>query len=285
MIFYVNGEWVPQENAKVSVLDRGFQYGDGLFETVLVINGKAFRLRQHLDRLFHGCEFLKIKLVLNMAQIEALVQEAARRNSMKSGLVRIQVTRGIGPRGYSPKGADQPTLVLTAFEAEDPTRNVSPKMFHVITSSFRVATGDRVAGHKSCSKLHNVLARAEADQNEADESLLLNTEGELTEGSSSNVFWVEDDKVFTPPLSAGILPGVTRQLVFEICSQSNISCIERTVTPEELFQSQGVFLTLSTFGIVEVITLENHTLSRSPLIEKLFQKVSLVMASETEPAK
>ncbi|MDB6053048.1 MAG: ilvE [Verrucomicrobiales bacterium] len=283
MIFYVNGEWLPQEDAKVSVLDRGFQYGDGVFETVLIAQGRPFRVKQHLERLLSGCSFLKIAPAFDAGNGQTLIEEAVQKNGLKSGVLRIQVTRGIGPRGYSPRGANHPSVVITLFEAPDPTASNTPRMFHVINSSIRVPVGDRVAGHKSCSKLHNVLARAEADLNQADESLLLNTDGELTEASSSNVFWIEDGQVLTTPLSAGILPGVTRQLIFEICVEAHIPCSERAVTPEELFQSQGVFLTTSTLGIVEVITLENHSLARSHLIGQLFQKVNSVIINETQP--
>jgi branched-subunit amino acid aminotransferase/4-amino-4-deoxychorismate lyase len=147
-------------------------------------------------------------------------------------------------------------------------------------ASFRVAASDRVVQHKTASRLLNVLAAAEARERGADNALFVNTDGHVTEGTSSNVFWIENGKVFTPPISAGLLPGVTRAIVFELCAELGLDVKERTTTVESLFESEGVFLTFTTRGVVEVTTLDKQSLRTSPLTKILAEKYRALVRGE-----
>ncbi len=267
MIVFLNGEFVPEEKAVVSVFDRGFQFGDGLFETMRVYRGKPFRWRDHMERLRRGAEYLKIRLPLAETELHDHALELIERNKMPEALLRIALSRGIGKRGYSPKGADHPTLVMTLHPA--PEMSNPPAFWCAITATPRLPANEPLAQFKTANKLPQILARAEADAAGADEALLLNTDGEIVEGASSNMFWVQDGTVRTPPLASGILAGVTRLVIMEICDDLDLLVRETGVTPAELYLTEGVFASLSSRGIVEIVSLDGRALNRSPLVNKI----------------
>jgi aminodeoxychorismate lyase len=263
MLIFLNGQFIPEERAVVSVLDRGFLYGDGLFETMLVSKGKPFRWREHMERLQRGAEFLKIKMPCSAEALRGFADELIGKNQMPDALLRLTLSRGVGPRGYSPKGADSPTLVMSLHP---PPRPGAPPRWKLITSSHRLPANEPLAQFKTCNKLAQILARAEADAAGADEALLLNTDGFAVEGASSNLFWVERDAVCTPPLVSGVLAGVTRAVVLEICQALGLQTRESEITPEQLLEADGVFVSLSSFGIVEAQSLNGHLLKIASLV-------------------
>jgi branched-chain amino acid aminotransferase len=268
MIVLLNGRFVAEAEALVPVSDRGFLYGDGLFETLRVHRGVPFRWAQHLRRLVEGARFLGIPLPGTAEQLRAYAGQLIELNRMPESLLRVTLTRGAGPRGYSPSGANAPTLVMTLHPAPDAADQPAP-LWRAVTASFRLPANEALARHKTCNKLPQILARAEAEARAGDEALLLNTLGEIVEGAGSNLFWLRDGTVCTPPLDSGILAGVTRELVLEICRKLGLATRETAITPVELRQTDGVFLSLSSWGIVEVIALDGHPLARSPLVARL----------------
>jgi len=277
MIVFLNGQFVPEEQATVSVFDRAFLYGDGLFETMCVANGKPFRWWDHMERLRKGGDFLGIKIPFGCKTLEKFAAELIAKNQMSDALLRLTVSRGVGLRGYSPKGADKPFLVMTLHPA--PATVVALWKLH--TASFRLPAGEKLAHFKTANKLAQVLARTEADAVGADEALLCNTEGFVVEGASSNLFWVEGDTVCTPPLESGILAGVTRAVTLELCQQFGLALAERQITPEGLRQASGVFLTLSSLGVVEANELDGMRLARASIVSKLAQAYQQLLARET----
>ena len=268
MIVFINGKFVPEEQATVSVFDRAFLYGDGLFETMRVINGKPFRWWEHMERLRRGGDFLGIKIPFGCKVLEKFAAELITQNKMPDALMRLTVSRGVGPRGYSPKGADKPTLVMTLHPAPG-TPNSDSARWKLHTASLRLPAGDALAQFKTANKLAQILARAEADAAGADEALLLNTDGHVVEGASSNLFWIEGKTVCTPPLTDGLLAGVTRAVTMEICQSLSLSLAERAVTPEQLRRADGVFLTLSSIGVAEAIALDGASLATSPIAAQI----------------
>jgi branched-chain amino acid aminotransferase len=266
MIVFLNGQFVPEEEALVSVFDRGFLYGDGLFETVRVFAGRPFRWEQHIQRFAQGAAFLKIECPISASALRAAVDELIARNQMPECLLRVTLTRGVGVRGYSPKGADRPTLVMSLHPA--PADERAPR-WRLKTSEFRLPANAPLAQFKTCNKLAQILARAQADEAGADEALLLNTDGWVVEASSSNLFWMEDGAVCTPPLASGILQGVTRAVVRELCQTLGVQSRESQITPQDLLKVEGAFLSLSSYGIVEAVSLDGKPLSSSPLTERL----------------
>jgi len=253
----------------VSVFDRSFLYGDGLFETVLVCRGKLFRWPQHLERLHRGADFLDLKLPFTNDALNKFATELIAANARPDGLLRLTLSRGVGRRGYSPKGADHPTLVMSLHEL--PAKPEAARGWRLVTSSRRLPAGESLAQHKTANKLAQVLARAEADAVGADEALLLNTDGFVVEGASSNLFWVQSGAVCTPPMTSGVLAGVTRAVVLELCHELALPVRETVVTPKELRQDEGLFLTLSTLGLMPAVELDGLPLGQSPLVENLDQ--------------
>lgn len=277
MIVFLNGKFVPKNRATISVFDRGFLYGDGLFETLRVVNGKPFRWREHWTRLEAGAKFLKIRLPYRQAAALRHVLALIRKNKMPDSILRLSVSRGVGMRGYSPKGATRPTFAMTLHDAPKPGEVVQ---WSLVTSSFRLPAGERLARYKTANKLPQILARAEADASGANEALLVNTDGFVVEGASSNLFWIENRIVCTPPLTGGVLSGVTREVVREICRRLKISFREKNIRPKELKRTSGVFLTLSTLGVVEADFLDGVKLKRSPLVCQVAQKYNELLFNE-----
>lgn len=274
---WLNGQFVPKTEAKVSVFDRSFLYGDGLFETVRVYAGRPFRWPQHLERLHAGAKFLGIQVPFNDEELTAAVSELVTRNALPEATLRLTLSRGVGPRGYSPRDADSPTLVVTLHPAPVVSLE-NPRRWKLITSSFRIPAGDRLATFKTTSKLGHVMARAEAEERDADEALLLNTDGRFVEATSSNLFWIEDGAVCTPPLADGLLAGVTRAFMLELAQQLGLPTSERACEPEQLRQAQGVFLTNSVLEIGPAISLDDVPLRESPITQRLHQTYRAVVS-------
>lgn len=267
MTIFLNGQFVPESQATISVLDRGFLYGDGVFEVLRVVRGKPFRWVDHMERFQRGAAFLKIQPTFTPDELLAHTFKLIQRNQMPEALLRITLSRGVGPRGYSPQGANHPTLTMTLHPAPD--TNGPPPAWRIVTASFRLPANEALAQFKTCNKLSQVLARAEADAAGADEALLLNTDGNVVEGSASNLFWIAGDSVCTPPLQSGILAGVTRLVVFEICKNLGLPVRETSIKPAELLHVQGAFVSVSSWGIVELATLDGNPVSQSDLTQKI----------------
>ena len=259
---------MPAADAVVSLNDRGFLLGDGLFETARVAGGKPFRFAQHLERLSRGADFLKIQLPFTPKEIQKFAAQLIEKNNLPEAVLRLTLTRGAGARGYSIKGADQPTLALTLHPLP-PTNPDEPLQWSLITSAHRIPAGDALASFKTTSKILNVLARAEAEEQGADEALLLNTNGEVAETASGNLFWIYQDAVCTVPTGRGVLPGITRAVVLEICQSLGLATNKRIIKPEQLRNAEGIFVTQSALGIIPVAAFDGQPVAPSPLTEQL----------------
>lgn len=278
MTVFLNGAFVSEARARVSVFDRGFLYGDGLFETLRVARGRLFRWDAHLRRLQAGAEHLRLRLPFPSDRLLGFAEELIRRNRLSEGLLRLTVTRGVGHPGYSPAGARQPTVVMSVQPLPRPERL---QRWRLVTASRPLDEGDPLARFKTCNKLPQVLARAEAEAVGAEEALLLNTAGLAVEAAAANLFWIDRGVVCTPPLSAGVLPGVTRAAVLELCRANGLPTRLIAPRPQQLRPAQGVFLTLSSRGIVEVTELDGRPLSRSPLTARLWESYRQLLRDET----
>lgn len=267
MTIFLNGRFVPEAEAVIPINDRGFLYGDGLFETVRVVNRRPFRLAQHLERMTRGAEFLKIKLPFPPKELQRFAEQLIEQNEMPEAILRVTLTRGPGERGYLPGTEDRPTVVMTLHPAP-----VSGDSTHwsLITSSFRVLAADPLSSFKTLNKLTHVMAREEAARKEADEALLINTNGEVAETTSGNIFWVYNDQICTTPTGRGVLPGITRAVVLEICQTLGLQTNKRVIKPEALRNSEGIFVTQSVWGIVPVATFDAEPIAPSPLVDQIF---------------
>jgi aminodeoxychorismate lyase len=269
MIVFLNGKFVAEEKATVSVLDRGFLYGDGLFEGVLFKRGRPFRWFEHMNRMAEGIEFLKLTVPYTPKQLEQFALELVKRNRMADCILRLSLSRGITARGYSPRNAIRPAIVMTVHPLPSLDEKKTPR-WRVITASLRLPVNDPLTRFKTANKLIQVLARAEADAADAQEAILLNSAGYLAEGTTSNIFWVKNNEVFTTPLSSGALPGVTRGAIIELCVTMKLKCREKKARPAALHQADGAFLTMTSMGVIEIASLDKRPLRRSPLVTKIW---------------
>jgi len=258
---YFNGSIVPSAEAFVTIFDRGFLYGDGLFESIPFFKCRFFAFEDHWRRFEKGLEFLRIRSPITLEQARSAADILVEKNLMSDGIFRLQVTRGKGNRGYSPRGAEDPTCVAAVFPLDAPDKNF--QSWTLQTSSFRLATGDPVHRHKTCNKLIQVMAKSEAEGMGADEALLLTDAGLVAETSSGNIFWLKEGTLFTPPETFPLLPGITRDRVTELASKYDLKFAAVSSRPEDLFQADGVFITFSSFGIVEVFSLDGKPLPQS----------------------
>jgi aminodeoxychorismate lyase len=268
MVVFLNGKFLPEADAVVPLNDRGFMLGDGIFETMRVAGGKPFRLAQHLERMTRGADFLKIKPPFTPKELQKFARELIEKNNLPDAILRVTLTRGPGRRGYSPKNSETPTVAMTL----NPLPSVSaeePVQWSMVTSSLRIPASDALASFKTTSKLLNVLARAEAEEKGADEALLLNTNGEVAETAGGNIFWVYQDKICTVPTGRGVLPGITRAVVLEICQSLGLETNKRVIKPEHLRNAEGIFVTQSALGVVPVVALDGLPVAPSPLVDQI----------------
>ncbi len=260
MGFYasVNGEITPAEQARVSVLDNGFTFGDAVYETLRTYGGRPFHLDRHLARLRRSAGRLAIALPEAPAiarDLEALLERAANAESY----IRIIVTRGVGDISYHFERVKGPTVVMVV-------RPHAPFPAHYYTDGVAVILSSVRRNHpraldpaiKSCNLINNILAVQEAQSREAFEPILLNDIGEVAESASANVFLVEQGAVITPPLEAGILPGVTRQVVLELAVSLGLAVREEPVAVKDLLEAEEAFLTSTLKEVVPIATIDSR---------------------------
>lgn len=253
LIVWLDDKLVPQSEAKVSVYDHGFLYGDGIFETLRVYKGKVFRWHDHLQRLFQSAKTIYLALPWSEAELTEAVEKTLLANKIEEGSVRLTVSRGVGPLGLSPKLCPQPTLVImakhfTPYPAEYREKGVSV----AIVPTRRNHPDALQPSVKSMNFLNNIIAKIEAAEKGAFEGIMLNQEGYLTEGAVSNFFLVRENTLLTPPLSAGLLAGVTRQVVLECAKNLHISVEETNLTWYDFYNAKEAFLTNSSLEVMPI---------------------------------
>ena len=248
-IAYVNGEFLPLEEAKVSIEDRGFQFGDGVYEVIRVYRGHAFRLRDHLMRLIQSAQGISLPLPLTTEEWETNIREGLKRCGYPECKVYIQLTRGTAPRDHLFPGNVRPTIVMTFREAQG-----LPDDYYLHGVSVMTTPDLRWAKCfiKSLNLLPNVLAKQAANEMGAMEAILIKN-GCVTEGTASNVVLVKEEKLITPALSDQLLAGVTRRAILDLVRKKGIVVEERSVRQEELKQADELFLIGTTIEVLPVV--------------------------------
>jgi len=255
---YLNGDFVPKGEAKISVFDRGFLYGDGLFETMRAYSGQVFMLDEHLSRLFDSVDKLEVPLRKDRETLKSAIEKLLDINCLSDANIRLTVSRGVHKGVLTLNDDYDPTIAITAKEISPYPPEYYTHGARVIIGSIRQNSFSPLSHHKSLSYFNNILAKEEARKKGVFEAILLNTEGEIAEGTISNVFIVKSEKVFTPPVSSHILPGITRKVVLGIIPQLELRVTEKRLIPEDLFNSSEVFLTNSIMEVMPVIEVDGE---------------------------
>ena len=248
---YVNGSIVARSQARISPMDRGFLYGDGFFETTRVIDGKPLLLGRHIDRLNRSCSETGWGRGVEADQIDRAVDELIRENGVSLGYLRITLSRGLHEGSLTALEASRPTLFIDAHRMDLPPLDGPPPCV-LARSPYRRDETSPIVRHKSLSYQLNVLALADGKRRGADEVFLLNSRGHLTEGAITSLFLVRDGKVLTPDVSCGLLPGITREVVLELCAEGGLTAEVGQYGEAQLAEADEVFCTNSLRGVVGV---------------------------------
>lgn len=278
MIYHVDGDLVPAEEATVSVEDRGFQYGDAAFETLRAYGGDVFEWEAHADRLERTCEALSLEHGLSRSELRERVDETLAANDLEDAYVRLSITRGVQPGKLTPQPEVDPTVVVIVTELPRGGRegeSVWDEPATVQTVKTRRVADDAIpAGAKTHNYLNGILARAELVEG-ADEALMRDGDGTVVEGATSNLFFVRDDALHTPSATRDLLPGVTRRAVIDLAEDAGIPVRTATYEPGDVREAEEAFLTNTTWELRPIERLDGIEVGGGPvtaLLTRLFDK-------------
>ncbi len=254
----INGVSYAPEQAKVSIYDRGFLYGDSVFETIRTYGGVLFETAEHLRRLERSAASLGIAMPASAAQLGGEAERAVREADNPESYVRLMLTRGSGPLGLDPELCSEPPLRVIMVEPLVPPPPVLYQKGITTVCVQTVRASDAAQSAKIGNYLASALALQHARQRGADEALVVNREGIIVEGTTTNVFFVQGSKLITPPLEIGILPGITRKIVLDLARELFIGVELRALTPEQAHGMQEVFFTSSIRELLPIVSIDGH---------------------------
>jgi branched-chain amino acid aminotransferase len=270
---YISGKLYEKTEAKISVYDHGLLYGDGVFEGIRVYEGKVFRLREHVDRLFDSARAIKLEIPLSREQMAEAITSTVQANAKRNGYIRALITRGAGYLGLDPRKTTDPQVVIIV----DDISLYPPELYE---NGMEIATVSTIRNHpnalnpriKSLNYLNNILAKIEAIQAGCLEALMLNHKGEVAECTGDNIFVAKRGVLKTPPPDAGILEGVTRNAVIELARAANIPVQETTMTRHDVYTADECFLTGTAAEVIPVVKCDGRPIGAGkpgPLTKQL----------------
>jgi branched-chain amino acid aminotransferase len=261
MTIYIDGKFYAEREAKISVLDHGLLYGDGIFEGIRAYNSRVFRLKEHIDRLFYSAKAILLEVPLTRAQLTQAIVETCRRNKIRDGYIRLVITRGIGTLGLNPNRCKNPTVIIIAGKIQLYPPELYERGMEIVTvPTVRNLHSALNPAIKSLNYLNNILAKIEANQAGCEEAVMLNADGYVSECTGDNIFVIKEGHVMTPPLSAGALYGITRQVVMEIAAQAGLKVSEPNLTRYDLFNADECFLTGTGAEIVPIVKIDGRVI-------------------------
>jgi len=276
----LNGQILPFEEIAISPDDRSFLYGDSLFETIRVHSNIPLLWEWHMKRLIVGAKTIRLSLPHSPNVLLGQTKKLIKQSTATNCILRLMVSRGVGERGYGLTGKEQAKTLITLH----PTPETKSTPLTLVSTSARVAKDDPLAAIKSSNKLCSILAKRLAKENGADDGIILNSDCNVTETSSANLFWIQDDILRTPPLSDGVLPGVTRRLIIGLASVLDQTVLEESISPTELKKAASIFVTSATTGIRQVGQVDGNPLPGHPLVNQLTEAYATDLARHAAAA-
>ena len=274
MKIWLDNKLVDKKQANVSVFDHGLLYGDGVFEGIRVYSGKIFELDAHLRRLWDSAKCIRLTIPMSLDQMKDALERTVRANSRVS-YIRLLVTRGIGDLGLNPYHCKRPCVIIIAAHIQ-----LYPKKLY--EKGLKVVSASTIRNHpmtvppqiKSMNYLNNILAKIESLDVGADEAILFNQEGYVAEASGDNVFIVRNGAVYAPPIQAGSLEGITRQVVMRLAAKENLPVVEKNLTRFDLYVADEFFLTGTGAEVIGVVEIDKRTIGdgKPGPITKLLRK-------------
>ncbi|MBP3038880.1 D-amino-acid transaminase [Bacillaceae bacterium Marseille-Q3522] len=268
----INGKFIERGQAKVDIEDRGFQFGDGVYEVIRVYNGKLFTAKEHLQRLAASCEAISLHVSKQMEHLQEMLEKLIEKNQVNTGIVYMQFTRGAAPRNHLFPDATVATYIVTTKELPRPVKAMTEGIEAILQEDIRWLRCDI----KSLNLLGNVLARQKAQEAGCQEAIL--HRGDIvTEGSHTNVAIVKDDTIYTHPADHFILNGISRQKLIGLCQKHRIPLKEAAFSVEDLTKADEVFITGTTTEVTPVITVDGKPVNGGKIgevtrkLQKLFE--------------
>jgi len=286
LLVYIDGEYYPKSQAKISVYDHGLLYGDGVFEGIRAYNGIVFKLKEHIDRLYRSAHTIMLQIPISKEDMINIVLETLRKNNLKDAYIRLVITRGIGDLGLNPKKCVKPTIIvitdtIALHKSEAKEKGVTAMLSWVKRDPVDATTHEI----KSLNYLNSILAKIEANINEVDEAICLDKNGFVCEGVAENIFIVKNGNLFTPPSYTGALPGITADAVIKLARKLGYEVTEKNITPYELFNADEVFFTGTAAEIVPVREINKRQIGKGnpgPVTRKLMEEFSKLVRSPNE---
>jgi branched-chain amino acid aminotransferase len=259
----IDGKYYDEKNARISVLDHGLLYGDGIFEGIRAYNGRVFRLVEHIDRLYCSAKAILLTIPMTPREMIEAVLATCRRNKIRDGYIRLIVTRGIGSLGLNPYQCKGPGLIIIADKIQLYPPDLYRRGLDIITvPTVRNLHSALNPAIKSLNYLNNILAKIEALNGGCEEAVLLNAAGYVAECTGDNIFIVKGNGLYTPPLSAGALYGITRGVVMDLARENGMSVSEPNLTRYDLFNADECFLTGSGAEIISAVKIDGRVIGQ-----------------------
>jgi branched-chain amino acid aminotransferase len=287
MKVYINGKYCDEAEATISVFDHGLLYGDGIFEGIRAYNGRVFKLKEHIDRLFCSAKAILLQIPLTHAEVMKAVVDTCRQNQVRDGYIRLVVTRGAGTLGLNPNRCKDPSVIVIAGKIQLYPAELYQKGMDIITvPTVRNLHSALNPAIKSLNYLNNVLAKIEANNAGCEEAVMLNAQGFVAECTGDNLFIVQGKRLLTPPLTAGALYGITRRVVLDLATELGFEADETDLTRYDLFNADECFLTGTGAELVPVVRIDGRVIGNGkpgPITERLVEQYRTLTKMSGEP--
>ena len=258
-LIYLDGKLLPESEAKISVFDHGLLYGDGVFEGIRFYNGRVFRLTEHLVRLYESARSICLNVPLTFEELEKATLDTVAANNLRDGYIRLVVTRGVGSLGLNPYQCPKASVFIIAGSISlYPAEKYEKGLAMVTCATRRPAPAALSPQVKSLNYLNNVMAKIEAIQGGGEEGVMLNEQGYVAECTGDNLFILKKGKVYTPPISAGGLDGITRGVAIELLTELGVPVIESNLTRHDIFVAEECFLTGTAAEVIAAVVLDRR---------------------------
>lgn len=285
-LVYVNGEFQPKSQAKISVYDHGLLYGDGVFEGIRAYDGHVFKLKEHIERLYLSARVIMLNIPLSKQEMIDAVLETLRKNGLRDSYIRLVVTRGIGDLGLDPRKCQKPTVIVITdvirLHDSDRKEKGMRAMFVWVKRDPVDATSHEV---KSLNYMNSIMAKIEANLAGCDEAICLDRSGHVSEGVAENIFILKNGKIITPPTSTGALTGITRDVVLRMAPKLGYTTVEMDITPTDVFTADEAFFTGTAAEIVPIVEVNSRVIgdgNPGPVTKRLMQEFEKVIRDSKE---
>ena len=286
MLIYLNGEFVPQEDAKVSVFDHGLLYGDGIFEGIRAYNGRVFRLGEHIDRMWDSAKTIDLRIPVSKKEMEEIILETLRKNNLRDAYIRPIITRGVGDLGLDPRKCSVPTIIVIATGWGAMYGDLYDKGLTAITCSIRRNPAEALPPNvKSLNYLNNIMGKIEANYKGGDEAIFFDTNGYVAEGSGDNIYVVKNGVIITPQ-TLNNLRGITRMVLIEAAEEMGLTVLEQNLGYFDLYSADEVIVTGSAAEVAPVTVIDGREIGTGkpgPIVKQLMAAFKTKTETEGTP--